>query len=292
VIHLAFNMWALASFGPVVERIYGSMRYASLYVVAGLAGGLASVAWNPAVNSVGASGAIFGILGALLATWFSTDAAIPREVLRPLRASTLIFAAASLVSGLSVNGIDNANHLGGLVAGLFMGLALVRPIDRHAKRTLANIGQWAGATVTALIILGAGGAAAKYRANFLTGDALYYHTLHWFAPREVIALEFYGQVGKRLDHHAITKPQFAAELEAKVIPFWTEARDRFNAIELGADDALDATLEKLQDVAEQRLESYQHCAHELHHNKADAVSTCSSGNERVDALINSWKPSK
>jgi membrane associated rhomboid family serine protease len=60
VIHLVFNMWALASFGPVVERIYGSTRYASLYVVAGLAGGLASVAWNPAVNSVGASGPYSG----------------------------------------------------------------------------------------------------------------------------------------------------------------------------------------------------------------------------------------
>jgi membrane associated rhomboid family serine protease len=59
------------------------------------------------------------------------DAAIAREVLRPLRASTLIFAAASLVSGLSANDIDNANHLGGLVAGLFMGLALVRPIDQR-----------------------------------------------------------------------------------------------------------------------------------------------------------------
>jgi rhomboid protease GluP len=292
VIHLAFNMWALASFGPVVERIYGSTRYASLYVVAGLAGGLASVAWNPGVNSVGASGAIFGVLGALLATWFSTDAAIAREVLRPLRASTLIFAAASLVSGLSANDIDNANHLGGLVAGLFMGLALVRPIDQRTKRRLATVGQWAGATVAALILLGAAGAAAKYRANFLTGDALYYHTIHWFIPGEVKALQLYQQIGTQLDNHAITKPQFAAELEAKVIPFWAEARDRFNTIDLGSDDALDAKLEKLQEVAEQRLESYAHCAHELHHNKADAVSTCRSGNERVDALINSWKASK
>jgi rhomboid protease GluP len=290
VIHLAFNMWALASFGPVVERIYGSTRYASLYVVAGLAGGLASVAWNPAVNSVGASGAIFGILGALLATWFSTDATIAREVLRPLRTSTLIFAAASLVTGVSANGIDNANHLGGLVAGLFMGLALVRPIGRHAKRNLATMGQWAGATVAALIILGAAGAAAKYRAK--TGDALYYGTVHWFIPREVKALQVYQQVGAQLDHHAITKPQFAAEIEAKVIPFWTEARDRFNGIDLGAGDALDPKLDKLQEVAEQRLDSYQHCAHELRLNKEDAVSTCNAGNRRVDAFIDSWKASK
>jgi rhomboid protease GluP len=293
VIHLAFNMWALASFGPVVERIYGSARYVLLYLVAGLAGGLASVAWAPAVHSLGASGAIFGILGALLATWFSTDAAIAREVLRPLRASTLIFTAASLVFGLTASGgIDNANHLGGLAAGSFMGLALVRPIEPPGKRSLASMGQWACAIVVALTILGAAGAAATYRANFLTGDALYYHTLRWFVPREVDAIESYEQAETWLDHHVITKPQFAAELGTKVIPFWTEARDRFNAIELGANDTLDPRLEKLQGVAARRLDAYQHCAHELRLNKEDAVSICNSENERVDAFIRSWMASK
>jgi rhomboid protease GluP len=292
MIHLAFNMWALASFGPVVERIYGSARYVLLYLVAGLAGGLASVGWAPAVHSLGASGAIFGILGALLATWFNSDAAIAREVLRPLRASTLIFTTAGLVFGSIATGIDNANHLGGLAAGLVMGLALVRPIEPHTKRSLATMRQWAGAIVAALTILGAGGAAATYRANFLTGDALYYHTLRWFAPREVDAIESYEQAETWLDHHVITKPQFAAELGTKVIPFWMEARNRFNAIELGANDTLDPRLEKLQGVAARRLDAYQHCAHELRLNKEDAVSICNSENERVDAFIRSWMASK
>ena len=51
-------------------------------------------------------------------------------------------------------------------------------------------------------------------------------------------------------------------------------------------------LEKLQDVAEQRLDEYQHCAHEFRLDKNDAVSTCNSENERVDALIDSWRASK
>jgi membrane associated rhomboid family serine protease len=65
--HLLFNMWALASFGPLAERLYGSANYLLLYLVAGVTGSLVSISWQPEVNSVGASGAIFGILGSLLA---------------------------------------------------------------------------------------------------------------------------------------------------------------------------------------------------------------------------------
>jgi rhomboid protease GluP len=69
LIHLVFNMWALASFGPIVERLYGSVAYGVIYAFAGLIGGLASITWRPDINSVGASGAIFGILGALMGRW-------------------------------------------------------------------------------------------------------------------------------------------------------------------------------------------------------------------------------
>jgi hypothetical protein len=80
------------------------------------------------------------------------------------------------------------------------------------------------------------------------------HTVHWFIPREVHALEIYQQVGTQLDNHVLTKPKVAAQFEAKVIPFWTEARDRFNSIELEADDTLNPKLEKYQEVGERRSE--------------------------------------
>src|SRR5262249_16960063 len=63
LLHLVFNMWALWVNGILAERLYGSTRYLVLYLTAGVAGSLASFLWHPLVNGVGASGAIFGVLG-------------------------------------------------------------------------------------------------------------------------------------------------------------------------------------------------------------------------------------
>jgi rhomboid protease GluP len=63
IAHLVLNMIALVMFGPLVERLYGSVNYLLIYLLAGIAGSLASLSWRPEINSAGASGAIFGILG-------------------------------------------------------------------------------------------------------------------------------------------------------------------------------------------------------------------------------------
>jgi membrane associated rhomboid family serine protease len=290
LIHLAFNMWALASFGPVVERLYGSIQFATLYLVAGITGGLVSVAWTPAVDSVGASGAILGILGALLATRFSPDSAMARQHMRPLRTSTLIFAAATLVSGLNNTGIDNAGHLGGLVSGFLMGLISVWRVDGPTH--WSSVKHWGRIIGATLGIFGIAGSLAAHRALSLTGDAQYYHTLHWFMPREIKTNNAYIELGARLDNHALTKPQLASEIEDKVMPFWTEARDRFNAVDLKYNDALNSRLESFRDISELRLEGTQRCVQALRLNKADAVSTCNAENQRGGALIDSWATSK
>jgi membrane associated rhomboid family serine protease len=290
LIHLAFNMWALASFGPVVERLYGSIQFATLYVVAGITGGLVSVAWTPAVDSVGASGAILGILGALLATRFSPDTAMAREHMRPLRTSTFIFAAATLVSGLNNTGVDNAGHLGGLASGFLMGLILIWHVEGPIQWCSGK--HWGRIIGATLAIVGIAGSLAAHRALSLTGDAQYYHTLHWFIPREISTNDAYIELGARLDNHALTKPQLASEIEDKVVPFWTEARDRFNAVDLKYNDALNSRLERLRDISELRLEGAKRCAQALRLNKPDAVSTCNAENQRGRALIDSWPPSK
>ena len=67
VLHLAFNMWALWDSGQLTERLFGSAWFTAIYLFAGVGGSLASMLWQPAAVSVGASGAIFGVFGALLA---------------------------------------------------------------------------------------------------------------------------------------------------------------------------------------------------------------------------------
>src|SRR5207249_3684590 len=66
VVHLLANLVGLATFGPLVERLYGSAAFLALYIVGALTASLASVSWNPVILSAGASGAIFAVVGATL----------------------------------------------------------------------------------------------------------------------------------------------------------------------------------------------------------------------------------
>lgn len=144
IIHLAFNMWALWQAGRLTERLYGHINFATIYLYAGLLGSLGSLYWNDdSVVSAGASGAVFGVFGALLAYLITQKHSIPYELLKQLRNSTLFFTGFSLFYGFSVPGIDNAAHLGGLASGVLLGLILSRPISdstSYATKTLfANI---------------------------------------------------------------------------------------------------------------------------------------------------------
>lgn len=141
LIHLAFNMWALYVNGLVAERIFGSSRFLLIYVVSGLAGSLCSLLWHPIVNGAGASGAIFGVLGALLGFFLRRDGGVPASVIKAQRASAAIFIVYSLLNGARVRGIDNAAHLGGLLAGLALGLLLARPLEA-SRSERAWTAQW------------------------------------------------------------------------------------------------------------------------------------------------------
>lgn len=128
LLHLAFNMFALWQVGRLVERIFGSLRFACLYLLAGLAGSMASVLWNPHANSVGASGAIFGIIGGLLAFIRRENSGVPPTVVADLRGSILPFLLFNLTAGFLYPHTDNAAHLGGLAGGWLAGHLLARSL--------------------------------------------------------------------------------------------------------------------------------------------------------------------
>ncbi|WP_404333239.1 rhomboid family intramembrane serine protease [Mesobacillus maritimus] len=111
-LHLVMNSLALYYLGPMVERIYGNVRFLFLYLFAGFAGVLASFLFS-ANLSAGASGAIFGCFGALL--YFGVI--FPRLFMRSLGFNILIVLAINLVFGFTIPGIDNAGHIGGLLGG-------------------------------------------------------------------------------------------------------------------------------------------------------------------------------
>lgn len=132
-VHLSLNMWALWDGGQLVERMFGSLRFALIYFASGLAGNLLSlVAHGGQAVSGGASGAIFGIYGALLVfLWHQRRTLHPAEF-RWLFWGALGFSAATIVFGLLITGIDNAAHIGGFLSGVLFGLILLRPLDAAA----------------------------------------------------------------------------------------------------------------------------------------------------------------
>jgi len=124
--HLLINEWCLWDLGYMAEHLYGSRTFFAVYILSGLTGSLVSVTYNPNVVSAGASGAIFGIAGALIATLYFGHIPAPPKALRASLISLLVFAGFNLAYGFQKGGIDNGAHIGGLVAGLIMGAILSR----------------------------------------------------------------------------------------------------------------------------------------------------------------------
>ena len=136
IIHIAINMWCLWSLGNLSESLYGHWTFAAVYLVSGFGASLASVAWRPHGLSVGASGAIFGLAGALITSYQLGEFSMPRaEVAASLR-SVVIFVGYSLIFGSLSGRTDNAAHIGGLVTGLVLGalIAKAAPDNRQPIR--------------------------------------------------------------------------------------------------------------------------------------------------------------
>jgi membrane associated rhomboid family serine protease len=122
-IHILVNAWALWSLGQLCERLFGKWQTLAIYVLTGVGGSLLSIAWNQERLSVGASGAIFGIIGALVAGLRFGDLGLSHGQRRAMFSSLVSVAAINFVIGFT-GGIDNMCHLGGFVTGLLVGLPL------------------------------------------------------------------------------------------------------------------------------------------------------------------------
>lgn len=133
-LHIAFNMYVLWSAGPLMERLLGNIGFLLMYVISGLAGSLASLAWHPQVVGAGASGAVFGVFGALFGFLLVRRHEVPLAQLSQLRNGAVMFVLFNVVFGMSMKGIDMAAHLGGLGAGFACGLLLALPVTAESRR--------------------------------------------------------------------------------------------------------------------------------------------------------------
>lgn len=139
LLHLFFNTYALFYLGRMVEGVFGSRKFFAIYIVSGIAGSLLSYGWHFSRAGVGASGAIFGLAGAI----FSSGLKYRNSSLNRMGMSILPFILINLVIGFAVPAIDNAAHIGGLLAGMALGW-LLRPgtYGRGWKRTAEEVMNW------------------------------------------------------------------------------------------------------------------------------------------------------
>jgi rhomboid protease GluP len=127
VFHLLLNVWALLQFGIVFEQTFGSRPLVIVWIVAGVLGSATSALFIDARIGVGASGAIFGICGALLMM-------LQRERWqRRLRSRIVAWSIATIILGFYSPHIDNAAHIGGLIGGLLTGAFLRRARDSQPR---------------------------------------------------------------------------------------------------------------------------------------------------------------
>ncbi len=133
-VHIAFNMAALWNMGQSAEELFGTRRFVNLYFISGFGGSCLSLLFNPGVLSAGASGAIFGVYGALFAFFFAHRKEMGKEAFLAGTKSATAFLVLNIVLGLTF-GFDNFCHLGGLVSGFVCGTFYLpranKPLSKH-----------------------------------------------------------------------------------------------------------------------------------------------------------------
>jgi len=150
LLHIVFNMVALWFIGRPVEQYLGRARYIGLYFVSGLAGSAGALLQAPLAPTVGASGAIFGILGAMMI--------IEWQITGRLAGQAMTWIVINLVISFSFSGISWGGHVGGLIGGILIMLAY----GHWGDRGRAQYGQLGLGGVIGLLVVGAGSVALAY----------------------------------------------------------------------------------------------------------------------------------
>ncbi|MBM3266120.1 MAG: rhomboid family intramembrane serine protease [Candidatus Sericytochromatia bacterium] len=215
LVHLALNMWVLWDVGRFVERRIGAGYFLLAYLAAGFCGGVASLAWNPHLTAVGASGAIFGLYGLVLGWLARAPGQVAGGSWKGLARNALFFVIANLAFGAANPQIDNAAHLGGLAGGLGIGLALgpAQLAERALLRRSAGAIQGAALAMGTWAVAALWPAPPDFQAQLDRFNALATRT---FATLEEIGAERRGSAHLRMRR--------TRAVLAGVLPEWHEIR--------------------------------------------------------------------
>lgn len=134
ILHLLCNMYSLYIIGKEVENVFGKVKYLIIYLLSGIAGSILSLAFNHNTICAGASGAIFGLLGALLYFGYYYRTYLGATLTRTIIPVIVL----NLIIGFTSSGIDNAAHIGGLVGGILIAMAVGVPDKSNNNNNKIN----------------------------------------------------------------------------------------------------------------------------------------------------------
>jgi membrane associated rhomboid family serine protease len=278
ILHIGLNMWALWSIGPVVERLLGNTGFLVMYLVSGVLGSTASVLWNPIIVGAGASGAVFGVVGALLGYLIRQRDSVPMVILTQFKQSLVPFLIYNLLFGL-VPGIDLSAHVGGFVAGFVCGLIQSQPlgapaIGRLPRNLLVAV---AGPGLAALLITGLGKPVVDPDAEVRRAG-----------ETEKKVLDLVRAADEKMRRGQITAEQFAGVLEAQAIPEWSRAREQLLQIH-GLPDKAQKRVAKLIDYMEDREQGWKLEAEALRENNQLKMQQAEEKQRAANRLVEQMK---
>jgi rhomboid protease GluP len=255
ILHLLMNMVALWDSGRLVERLFGPLRFLAIYLASGLMGNLVSlIVHGDRAVSGGASGAIFGIYGALLAFLLTERQRLHAAEFRWMFWGAIAFSVLALSFGLLIPGIDNAAHFGGLLAGIISGYILWAPhrnVGSRRKRLQRIAAAIFGLTVAALVL-----SVPKPRYPW-TDEQLARGEIREFLGEDMKAsarlralLSEKGAAGASFD-------QLAGRIEAEVVHSYEQSFEQLSGLHINPDVPSAATLERLRHYAEIRRDATQ-----------------------------------
>jgi rhomboid protease GluP len=221
VIHLLFNMYVLANIGFFMEAVLGTSPYLILYLVSGLGSGAASLWSHPNTVSAGASGAIFGLYGGLLAFLLLNRNFISPQALGSLAKGAVVFIGYNVFFSLTQPEVDLAAHLGGLVAGFLAGLVLVVPVDQIA---IAERGR----RITLATALGVGIVVVTMVALPKSGDLL--GAVKRMATVEEATMAKYRAAVDKFKAGNLSSQQFEEVLQKEILPPWRSEREAMSKL--------------------------------------------------------------
>lgn len=255
ILHLLMNMVALWDSGRLVERLFGPIRFAAIYLASGLTGNLVSLIFHgDRAVSGGASGAIFGIYGALLVFLLTERRRLHAAEFRWMFWGATAFSVLALSFGFLIPGIDNAAHFGGLLAGISAGYILLASnpnVESRRKRLQPLAAAMFGLAIAALI-----SSVPKPRYPW-TDEQLARGEIREFIGEDLkttaklrALLSESGPAGASFD-------QLAGRIETEVVQSYEQSFEQLSGLHINPDVPSAATLERLRHYAEIRRDATQ-----------------------------------